>query len=397
VARGRIVDLGLVGGLFAADVVAQGAVGAGADWPSPPLSPLAVVLAGAGAAPLWWRRRRPLLVAGLLVVAALVAAGATAPGLLTQQLGVTLVIGLYGAASWSERRRAVAAVGAVLLAVVVAGAVSDGAGVAQAVLAGGAVAALPWALGCAVRTRRLYVEEVERRLAVAERDRDTQAREAVAAERTRIARELHDVVAHHVSLIGVQAGAARTTLPPAADASREALTAIESSSRAAVREMRQLLGVLRDGDRDRAGDAVEPPPGLGRLDALVADFRAAGIEVTADVDVTAGGDGAGIGPDGLDPVLDVCCYRVVEEALTNVARHSTARRATVTVRVGPASMVVRVDDPGPAAPPPPGPPAPGRGLIGMAERVALFGGRLTTGPRPGGGFGVEAELPRPRP
>ena len=196
---------------------------------------------------------------------------------------------------------------------------------ARPLLTAGAAAlvlvALPWVAGQAARSRRLYLEQVERRLVEAERDRDARAQRAALDERRHIARELHDVVAHHVSLIGVQAGAARVALGAGPDSTREALLAIERSSRSAVGEMRHLLDVLR---ADGGAAELESQPGLGRLDELIANFGDAGLQVTLRAD----------GPlRGLSPLVDLCCYRIVEEALTNVTRHSTAAVATVDIRV----------------------------------------------------------------
>jgi signal transduction histidine kinase len=199
----------------------------------------------------------------------------------------------------------------------------------------------------------------------------------VLDERTHIARELHDVVAHHVSLIGVQAGAARTALASSPDATRDALLAIEASSRAAVGEMHALLGALRDGDD---GAPLAPQPGLAQLEPLVATFRATGLDVQLDACRAA----------DLPPALDLTCFRIVEEALTNVVRHSGARSATVRVQVDADEVRVTITDPGPAV----GGPGRGRGLVGLAERVALFGGRHRAGPTGSGGFEVAATLPR---
>ena len=386
-ARPGVVDAAVAIGVLVADVVAQIGVAAGSDWPSPSLGAGAVVVAIAAAAPLLWRRRRPWLCALGLVIGAIVAAAAVPPGLFTQQCGATVALGVYAIAAWSAQRRMAVLVPALALAAVIAGAIGDGTATVEALLGAIAIVALPWAVGYAARSRRLYLAEVEQRLATAERDRDTLAHQAVAEERTRIARELHDVVAHHVSLIGVQAGAARLTLPTgaASDTARASLTAIETSSRAAVNEMRRLLGVLR---ADGSGAEVAPAPGLARLDDLVDEFRAAGIDVRSSVEADVA---------GLDPTLDVCCYRVVEEALTNIARHSAARTATVSVRADDVMVRILVADPGPARLPPPGPPRAGRGLVGMTERAALFAGRVAAGRQPDGGFAVMAELPRTQP
>ncbi|MEZ5262673.1 MAG: histidine kinase [Acidimicrobiales bacterium] len=303
-------------------------------------------------------------------------------------------------------------------------------------LAAGALAAgmvgLPAVAGGAGRTRRLYLEAVEERLAVAERERDERARQAIAAERARLARELHDVVAHHVSLIGVQAGAARVSLDRHPDGARRALAGIEESSRQAVTELHQLLDVLRplhpptDGRPDgmakpdgtakpdstakpdgtakpsgipigTAPDAegptpIPPPaPGLERLPALVEQWCRAGMAVRGGGDLAA--VCAAVGPTGpISPALSTTCYRIVEEALTNAARHGAAGTVWVTVALEPTGLRLEVRNPLGAGPPTAAGVGAGRGLVGMAERAAPFDGRVTTGPHEGG-FVVEACFP----
>jgi signal transduction histidine kinase len=299
------------------------------------------------------------------------------------QVALAIAVACFAIGAWSEHRRAVAASGAALVVVTVLGSAADGGGWVAALAISLALVALPIVAGVAARARRRELEEVEARLVDAERRQDEREQLAVQAERNRIARELHDVVAHHVSLIGVQAGAARATLGTSPDATRRALAAIEESSRAAVGEMRQLVEVLQPLDAaDRA-----PQPGLGELGGLVERWRAAGVAVTLDT--------ADVGE--VAPTLSASSYRVIEEALTNVARHSTARRASVAVRPTTSTIEIAVLDPGPAvvAPRPPEErPRRGRGLVGMAERAALFGGSVAAGPTADGGFAVLASLPR---
>jgi signal transduction histidine kinase len=237
-------------------------------------------------------------------------------------------------------------------------------------------------MGYAARVRRQYLEAVEARLAAAEHDREETARRLLAEERARLARELHDVVAHHVSLIGVQAGAARLSLGGPTENTANALAAIEQSSRSAVGEMRHLLEALRDG---AAGNEPHPQPGLHQLHDLLGRWRAAGYQL--DTNTTA------VDLDGLAPTLSLSCYRIVEESLTNVARHSQARRVHVVVAVSSSDVRIAVADPGPPVTVGPGDGG-GRGLLGIAERAALFGGVARCGPQPGGGFAVEAVLPR---
>lgn len=377
-AQGPLIDRALVAAVLLADVVAQVVARGDSGVQSAPLGGTAVAWAGASAAVLLWRRSRPILTLAACGGAAGVAAGIVPPGLFTQQTGITIILGAYAIGSWSERRTASVLVPLVALVLLVLGARDDGSDLVQAATIGLAAVGLPWMAGRAARSRRRYVEEVERRLATAETERDEQARLAVLDERTHIARELHDVVAHHVSLIGVQAGAARTALDPSPEATRSALLAIEESSRAAVSEMRTLLGALRGGEE---GEVLVPQPGVAQLDALVADFRAAGLDVEGTV--AAGED--------LPPALGLTCYRIVEEALTNVTLHSAARTASVSVKVNATRVLVAVTDPGPARSDTKGG---GRGLLGLAERVALFGGRHRVGPTDAGGFEVSVILPR---
>jgi signal transduction histidine kinase len=203
-----------------------------------------------------------------------------------------------------------------------------------------------------------------------------QAEQAAAAERTRIARELHDIVAHHLSVIVLQAAGARASGKPAGPP----LEKIENSARQALAETRRLLGVLRDPDEE-AG--LDPQPGIGNLDALAASVRAAGLPVHLVID----GD-----PAALPAAVDVSVYRIVQEALTNVLRHAGPARAEVAIGCADDIVTVEVTDNG-IAEPGRNAPAGGHGLAGMRERAAVFGGELAAGPRPGGGFAVRARLP----
>ncbi len=389
-ASATVLDAALVGTLFAADVGTQAAVTAGAHLHVPPLSPAAVLLSGCGAGLFWARRSRPILVLALVICVIVIAGGVAPPGLWTQHTGVPLAIAAYAVGSWSDRRAGAVAAPSVAL-VLVFGALSRHGSLLTAALAAIVVIALPWMAGRAARSRRLYLGQVERQLAEAQRDRDERARQAVLDERRHIARELHDVVAHHVSLIGVQAGAARTALDHAPHSTRQALLAIEESSRSAVGEMRRLLDVLdvrQPGVPHAPGQGkLEPPPGLGRLDQLVGSFRQVGLAV----DLRASGDTA-----ALSPLLEFCCYRLIEQALTNITTHSAATTASAELAIsetgdpGDGHVVrITVHDPGPALG---GTSGSGRGLVGMRERVALFGGTLTAGLSDDGGFTVRATL-----
>jgi signal transduction histidine kinase len=228
-----------------------------------------------------------------------------------------------------------------------------------------------WLAGVVVRTRRQAAS-----LAVRNAEAQRQAEQAAAAERVRIAWELHDIVAHHLSVIVLQAGGARASGRPAGPA----LEKIENSGRQALAETRRLLGVLRDPDEE-AG--LAPQPGIGDLDALAASVRAAGLPVRLAVS----GDLA-----ALPAAADVSVYRIVQEALTNVLKHAGPARADVTIRCAEDAVTIEVTDNGSGQPGPLPTPG-GHGLAGMRERAAVFGGDLAAGPRAGGGFAVRARLP----
>jgi signal transduction histidine kinase len=375
----RAVDVALCAGVAAIGLGGHVAARTSATVGAAPLTaPIAVVAIAVGAV-LWWRRERPVLVVGVLVVLALVGGAIDEQGLFGWQVGVACIVACYSIGSWSEHRRWAAFVLGLLLAVAVAGALAADSALAASVTFAATLVALPAVAGFAVRSHRREVATMRERVAVAERERDDSARLAVVEERARIARELHDVVAHHVSLIGVRAGAARMALGTSVEATASALRGIEESSRSAVIEMRQLLDVLRDGDGDR-----DAQPGLHRVDELVERWREAGVDV--DLRVVGAVDSV---PDG--PSLSA--FRIVEEALSNVAKHSAARSAAVLVAVVDESITVEVTDPGPATLPPPDSVPGGRGLIGMRERAAVFGGELATGRTADGGFSVAGRIP----
>jgi signal transduction histidine kinase len=228
-----------------------------------------------------------------------------------------------------------------------------------------------WLAGVFVHARRQAASLAGRSAAL-----ERQAEHATAAERARIAREMHDIVAHHLSVIVLQAAGARASGRPA----EATLEKIENSARQALSETRRLLGVLRGPDEE-AG--LAPQPGIGDLDALAASVRAAGLPVRLVID----GDLA-----ALPATVDVSVYRIVQEALTNVLKHAGPAQADVTIGFGQDAVTIEVTDDGTAEP---GQRAPvgGHGLTGMRERAAVFGGELAAGPRPGGGYAVRARLP----
>lgn len=242
-----------------------------------------------------------------------------------------------------------------------------------------------------IRTWKRRVDEHRERLAVVEHRQLEELRRAVELERARIARELHDVVTHNVSMMVIQAGAARRMLEMDLDESREALLAVEAGGRAAMAELRHVMGLLTmdtdsadpDGE-DLAGRAdLAPQPGLDRLDALVARVRDTGVPVELSV----------VGqPRPVPSGVELAAYRVVQEALTNMVKHAVGATATVAVEYGADQLRVEVTDtggrPGPAATS-----GNGRGLIGLRERLAVYGGTLQSGRRPSGGYRVRALIP----
>jgi signal transduction histidine kinase len=243
--------------------------------------------------------------------------------------------------------------------------------------------AIGWLAGFALRERAAQADAAEQRATDAERGREENTRRAVFEERVRIARELHDVVAHHVSMMGVQAGAARLVIDSDRVKAKAALTAIEVSSRQTVGELHRMLGFLRQaGDPDN----LAPRPGLSQLPRLAASMSESKLAVAVSIE----------GEErSLPPMIGVSAYRIVQEALTNTLKHAAASRADVRVRYWPDELEVEIIDDGRGATALSGTSPGGLGLIGMRERVAAHGGQLTAGPVSGGGFAVRVKLPIP--
>jgi signal transduction histidine kinase len=318
---------------------------------------LGLILAAVQGTALWWRRTRPELVMAVTLAAGL------GYHLIVPEIVVPFAA-LFAVASLAAARppRASLLGLAGLLALVAANlftsTVED-----TAFTMGLAVGA--WALGEAVRNRRVAIEE--------------EARRAVSEEQARIARELHDVIAHSVSVIVVQAAAADDVFDERPDQARAALRSIERAGRDALAELRRLLGAVRPGLGAGPGD---PQPGLDRLDELAEPLRAGGLRVVVRREGAASPLPAGV---------ELSAYRIVQEALTNTLRHARATRAEVTVRYGSDAVEVDVRDDGRGAPEDHG--GGGHGLVGMRERVSLLGGTLEAGASPGGGYRVHARLP----
>ncbi|MBL1085617.1 sensor histidine kinase [Streptomyces actinomycinicus] len=248
--------------------------------------------------------------------------------------------------------------------------------------------ALAWVLGDSIRTRRAYFAQLEERAARLEKEREAQAKVAVAAERARIARELHDVVAHNVSVMVVQADGAAYVLDAAPDQARKALETISSTGRQALAEMRRLLGVLRTGEHQESGEYV-PQPDVEQIDDLIEQCRSSGLPVDFKVEGT---------PRPLPSGVELTAYRIVQEALTNTRKHGGPNAgASVRLVYFDDGLGLLVEDDGKGAPhelyEEGGADGQGHGLIGMRERVGMVGGTLDAGPRPGGGFRISALLP----
>jgi signal transduction histidine kinase len=245
-----------------------------------------------------------------------------------------------------------------------------------------------WWLGRGLRLRRAYLVELENRAMRLERARGSDARAARVEERSRIARELHDVVAHHVSVMTVQAGAARRILDKDPERTREALSTIEEVGRTALSEMRRIVGVLRtDRDAEPTGRELAPQPGVHDIGSLVDQVRETGLSVQLWIEGQL---------RALSPGVDLAAFRLVQEALTNTLKHAGPQaRAWVRLRYDERQLTVEIEDNGRgiAAALSANGDNPGHGLVGMYERVALYGGELRIGPRSGGGFEVRARFP----
>ncbi|MFB6847815.1 sensor histidine kinase [Streptomyces sp. NPDC056373] len=241
---------------------------------------------------------------------------------------------------------------------------------------------LPLAAGKMTQLRRAYLRSVQARAEHAERTREEEARLRVTEERVRIARELHDVVAHHMALANAQAGTAAHLALTSPEQSRKILTDLTGTTSSALRELKATLGLLRDNDDTPGSQGLEPSPGLSRLPELVSACESAGLEVT----VTTEGE-----PQPLSPGVDLTAYRIVQEALTNVSKHATAEAAHVLLAYTGSRLLITVTNDGPSEPAV----VRGRGfgVMGMRERALSIGGELCAGPRPQGGFEVTTALP----
>jgi signal transduction histidine kinase len=345
---------------------------------------LAYALAIVGSLNLFWRRRASIAVLGV-VTAVLVVLYLREYGAFLSVLGLPA---LYAVAAHEEhRRRAWWAMITASVVLMVAASVSlldteDGFAYFTA-LSMVAFLAAGIGAGVLIRNRERIFVDTERRAAAAEADRLAEAERAVASERSRIAREMHDVVAHSMSVIAVQAAAGREIVHANPDKAAEVFARIETVGRESLAELRRMLGVLRDGG---AGEAsLSPQPGVADIAAAVAQSSASGTATALIIDGQ---------PRPLAPGVELAAYRIVQEALTNVRKHAGGTAsATVRIAFEPHTLVVDVADDGRGAATSLSGSGSGQGLIGMRERVEIYGGAFTSGPRPGGGYGVRAVLP----
>jgi signal transduction histidine kinase len=358
--------------LAAAAELAQiiGATGA----PAAPSLALAVVAGGA----LVLRRRAPVA-----VLATILAAGVAIVALGDDPSGLSMLIALYTTAAYCELRVSLAALVLTAATAATLSAVTVDAPGRQTSATFGAIIAAAltigaWALGAYAQTRRRYLRELQERAASAEREREQLARIAVHEERASIARELHDIVAHSVSVMLLGVRGARDVLRSAPDAAEETLARVERSGEQSLAELRRILALLREPEQTAQS---HPQPSLAELNELVAGYREAGLPVRLEV----------IGePTPLASGVELSVYRIVQEALTNTLKHTDPSNVTVTLAFRDSRLELEVVDDGT---PTLGVLTPGQGLVGMRERVALLGGELETGQRQGGGFRVAAQLP----
>ncbi len=359
-------------------------------------SPATFLVSAISLAAITWRRRYPLEV---FIISGAAVFSAMNKGNMSPVTPIAGLIALYTVSSLCDRRWSIGAGIVSWLGVVVSAALVRDRPVVlslHTLVAPLALIAATWLIGDNLRVRRAYVAQLEERAERLEAEREAETRRAADGERARIARELHDVVAHHVSVIAVQAGAARMVAESSSTSSGEPqttsdnmLASIEVTARQALAELRRALGVLRKGE-DRPDHT--PQPGLDQLDSLIDQVRVAGTPVEMTV--------SGQVPAALPPGVNLSAYRIVQEALTNVLKHGGGAPTRVAMRFSDGGLDLSVTDSGSNFPPPAsggGAHQPqlggGQGIVGMRERVAMFGGDLHAGPLPGGGYEVRAHIP----
>ncbi len=373
VTRRGLIDVApplLLAAVALVEVLASGDIDA--PWP------IAAVFALGTTLPLYWRRRAPLAVLGAVMACLVIPDAAYGIGNNASAPFAGILVAVYASGAYTNRRDGRIAA-ALIAAMVLVSAISIGEDVAGDVVFIGAILFAVWGAATAVRSRQELAVALAARTVELEQEREETAKLAVAEERARIARELHDVVAHSVSIMIVQAGAERRAIGGERPETSEVLATIEDTGRAAMAEMRRLLDMLR-----RSDDELElaPQPSLRFLDGLVEQVREAGMPVELRIE----GE-----PRKLAPGIDLSAYRIVQEALTNALKHAGPAQARVIVRYGERELDIEIADDGTGAVV--AAPEGGHGLVGMRERVALFGGDLAAGASLDGGYAVRARLP----
>jgi len=342
------------------------------------VTPLGVAAAFALTLPLAWRRRASLAAAS--VIAAAIVVDDVAAGWDSAVISFDCaIIAAYSAGTHARQRHAVGALGVLLTANLVDALGAPGNRAGDLALGIVVFSIVPWVVGQALRRERQRTAAMHDLARQLEAEREARARDAVAAERGRIARDLHDIVAHAISVIAVQADAASKLLRRDPARAQEPLATVQATARGALAEMRQLVGLLREDDAH--GVPLEPQPGIAELERLVEDTRRSGLPVELEI--------GGV-TRALTSTVDLAAYRIVQEALTNIRKHAGTAHARVRIRYEPDSLDIEILDNGRG-----GDLARngGHGLIGIRERVGLLGGRVEAGPRVDGGFVLHARLP----
>ena len=338
---------------------------------------LAVFLALACSVPYFFRRRAPLAVLVVTVTALVILSVMQFSSNVQSQM---VLVGAYTVGAYCDSRKRIIGLSTIGLGLLIVAIVGIPDSTSANLALSGAIYTAAYLFGSTVRNRRLYTDQLEQRAALLVRETEEEAKRAVADERLRIAQELHDVVAHSMGVIAVQAGVGEHVIDKDPAEAKQALAAIATTSRSTLTEIRRLLGVLRQND----GAEHAPAPGLADLPRLMHDFESAGLHVERRA------DGA---PFDLPPGVDLTAYRIVQEALTNVLKHAGPAVASVVIAMpDPGVLRLEITDDGRGVNGRTAGHA-GHGLLGMRERVAIYGGTLETGPRTGGGYRVAAVIP----
>lgn len=375
--RPWVLDTALAALLFLGAALSATSPGPSARLPDTTFSLLIAV----GAAPYALRRRAPFPVLVLATVPVLALIGL---GYSSAVIGSGLFLATYTVAAWSGTRVTVLAAGYVVVVLVLVSALAPRSMQLGELATNAALFIGAFALGRSANDRRQNLGLLQDRAALAEAARVEKAQLAVADERLRIAQELHDVLAHSLGVIALQAGVGAHVIDVDPAEAKASLVAVAQTSRSALTEVRRILGALRGQDNPAT---YHPPPGLDAVGDLAAELTAAGLPVEVRVEGEQ---------NGVPAALALTAYRLVQESLTNVLKHAGPASAEVTIRYQPGALVLEVVDDGPGPLATTGGPrdgVPGHGQLGMRERVAVWGGSLTTGPRPCGGYRVTARLP----